>query len=269
MANINPQEHEMLFEEVLAGYFKDKFKKKKRRTGFHCSSAGSCARAIAYNLQEYEPTNTPNLQQELRWLVGHYVEKILDEAFKKSKILTSTNMKITDSIDIPEGSEPLSGELDQTIIINLKTIKKYKIDMSKFSDEFRALVEQGLEYVVDIKTAGLSAWGYIPKNENMMQLNIYMHETGIHHGLLLYINPDTGKYRAVYVPYSQTVVEGIFNKYKFILKHKCQKTLPDREAPKGNNNFPCAWVTKNAIGCCEFFTECWKQDPPNGDKQPK
>jgi hypothetical protein len=204
---------------------------------------------------------------ELRWLVGHYVEKILDEAFKKSGILTSTNRVVTGEIEVDGCKEDLSGELDQTIVLNLKTLKKFKVDMSGFSPEFIKELKEGLEYVVDIKTAGMTAWWSIPKDSNILQLNLYMDKTGIKHGFLLYINPDTGKYSIFYVPYSKDMAESAYNKFKYILKHTCKKELPEREAgEKGKDHFPCSYVSKTGKGCCNYFTKCWGE-PPSYEKE--
>lgn len=255
--NIIPNEHEKLFENILSSYFTKRFKNRERRTGFHCSSADSCARQIGYDVAQETPTNLPNLQQEMRWLVGHYVEKILDEAFEKSKILYSTNEKFKAKVKYGKNSETLTGELDQIIHITPESLKENEIDIESLSPELKKLVLSGnAKYIVDIKTCGMTSWNFIPKDGNIFQIQLYMKYMKIDNAFLLYINPDTGKYRIFYFKFDQKIINGIAKKYKYILKHLCEKTEIEREYDNPHK-FPCSWDSRNSTGSCQYFNKCW------------
>jgi len=250
---------EELFELILTKHFENRFKTKERREGFHCSSADSCAMQIARTVLKEKPSNTPSLQQEIRWLVGHHLESLFDSIFKDIGILVSTNEKIDGEVRCEGGSEKLSGELDEIIEINLSVIEKLGIDINSLSPKLASAIKKGLKAVVDMKTAGANAWNFIPKEANIVQLNLYLHFKKIRHGFLVYLNPDTGKYKIFYVPYSKEMYQAVINKYEYILKHVCKNSLP----PRGSDDyrkFPCSWIAKKpggAIGCCEYFDVCW------------
>lgn len=86
--------------------------------------------------------------------------------------------------------------------------------------------------IIELKTT--SGMGYItkPSKEYIIQLNIYMHFTGIHEGRIVYINKNNMNTLEFLVKYNKELFEHTINKLRFIhqkLKEKVNPMVIDPE----------------------------------------
>jgi CRISPR/Cas system-associated exonuclease Cas4 (RecB family) len=199
----------------------DKFyienQKNREQTHFYITDAGKCPRAIFFRFK-----NVPRAAMDARIMrIFEHGESIHRNIFN---ILYRLRIGVTTEIQIPS-QEIISGRADAILCIDNEN---YVLDIKSMNSMiFRKLLE--------------------PKEENVYQLQLYMHYFGIKKGILLYIDKDQQEIKEFFVDYDEVLCKSLLDKF-YILKDQVETNIvPERLA-----DYPKNWQ----CNYCQFKGIC-------------
>jgi len=165
-----------VLKEIIDKFYLDR-QKDKEQHHFYVTDAGKCPRAIFFKFK-----NVPRKAMEANILRlfdhGDYIHKLI----MRSLLGTREIHVVASEINIPP-QEIISGRADAII-----------------SDG------RGL-YVLDIKSINSMGFKCLtgPKEENINQLQLYLHYFKIPKGILLYVNKDNQELKEFIIDYNQSL----------------------------------------------------------------
>ena len=205
-----------MLKELIDQFYLDN-QKNREQIHFYITDAGKCPRAVFFKFK-----NAPKEPIEARLLrIFEHGESIHRNIFN---ILYRLRIGCTTEIPIPS-QEIVSGRADAILCMNNEN------------------------YVLDIKSINSMLFRKLdqPKEENVYQVQLYMHFFGIKKGILLYVDKDQQNLKEFFLEYDEQLCKGLMDKF-YALKEKVEaNTLPARleEYPK---NWQCTY--------CQFKDIC-------------
>ncbi len=200
-----------MLKEIIDKFYLDK-QKDKEQHHFYVTDAGKCPRAVFFKFK-----NAPRKGMEANILRlfdhGDYIHKLI----MKSLLSTREIHVVASEVNIPP-QEIISGRADAII-----------------SDG------KGL-YVLDIKSINSMGFKYLakPKEENVSQLQLYLHYFKIPKGILLYVNKDNQELKEFMVGYnqflSQSLIKGLTD-----IKINIDKNIVPSRIPSYPNDWQCRY----------------------------
>jgi CRISPR/Cas system-associated exonuclease Cas4 (RecB family) len=205
-----------MLKELIDKFYTEN-QKNKEQTRFYITDAGKCPRAVFFKLK--------NVQREginariLR--IFEHGEHIHRNIFN---ILYRLRVGVTTEIPIP-AQEIVSGRADAILCIDKEN---YVLDIKSINSMiFRTLLE--------------------PKQDNVFQIQLYMHYFNIKKGILLYIDKDQQEMKEFTLDYNQEIVEGLLSGFSN-LKIKVEKDI----MPERLTDYPKNWQCQY----CQFKQTC-------------
>jgi CRISPR/Cas system-associated exonuclease Cas4 (RecB family) len=208
---------------------------RKERTGLYVSEVGTvigesaCHRKLWYDLHDAprDPLTPETLMAfEVGDVVGLRVANLLAALGEVQKL------ELRATFD-----GPLSGRLDLLLAGNLKR-------------------------VVEIKTIPIAQEPYLPKQEHIRQLNLYLDfvrrqpDYADYQGTLAYVFKDARKgmptSKPFYVEYDAGDAQTTLRAYQTAWDTARGMLIPERPTKYTQSKWPCAY--------CSFLTQCWKTD---------
>ncbi len=195
-----------MLKEIIDKFYTDK-QKDKGQSHFYITDAGKCGRAIFFKFK-----NAPREAMEPRMLRLFEHGDHIHQLIMKPLLSTRDIHVVASEVDIPP-QEIISGRAD-------------------------AIVSDGKDlYVLDIKS--INSFGFkslaAPKEENVDQVQLYMHYFRIPKGILLYVNKDTQDLKEFISPYDERRVKALLGTLETLKTQIDGDIIPDRlpEYPKG------------------------------------
>lgn len=227
---------------------------------FYPSSVGKCLRCIVYQMQGY---GKKEWEGKMLLIVenGTYFHNRIENIMKGTDLLIAPET----SIRIPELR--ISGRTDM-IIENfldhkpsdniIRLFKEEKIEPKEGQTEEECIIREQIYegpdnnvIIVELKSINDSGFSYIsrtgPKEGHIMQLQLYLHITGVKQGMLFYENKNNQEIKEFLIEYDPFMGEQIMNKVKAANKHVNENTLPPKEFER--NDFECRY--------CDYKDLCW------------
>jgi CRISPR/Cas system-associated exonuclease Cas4 (RecB family) len=205
----------------------DKFyienQRNKEQTHFYITDAGKCPRAVFFRFK-----NVPRTAVDARIMrIFEHGEHIHRNIFN---ILYRLRIGVTTEIPIPS-QEIISGRADAILCIGNEN------------------------YVLDIKSMNSMIFRNLsaPKEENIYQIQLYLHFFNIKKGILLYIDKDQQNMKEFFVDYDETLCKSLLDGF-YSLKEQVEKGLVPARLADYPRNWQCNY--------CTFKDVCKKQ---NGD----
>jgi len=207
----------MLSELIDQYYIEHRSNKIQNR--FYLSEAGKCPRQVFFSFKK-----CPSKETEPNFL------RLFDHGDHMHQLITKTllnikNIKVVATeVNIPS-SDLVSGRAD-------------------------AIVEKdNVLYVLDIKSINSKAFDYLEsaKEDNVLQVQLYLHYFGIEKGILLYVNKDNLKLKEYIIDYDKKVAESLIKDFE-----KLRKQIDSDEMPPRIKGYPLFWQCKY----CKFKSVC-------------
>jgi len=207
-----------MLKEVIDKFYLDRQKDREQRH-FYVTDAGRCARSVFFKFK-----NAPRKEMEANILRlfdhGDHIHKLI-----MRPLLSARDIHVVASeIDIPP-QEIISGRAD-------------------------AIVSDGKElFVLDIKSINSMIFRNLsePKEENMIQIQLYLHYFKIPKGILLYVNKDTQELKEFLVTYNKTQAETLLGDLNNLKKQIDSNLVPARMP-----SYPVDWQCRY----CQFKEIC-------------
>ncbi len=205
-----------MLKELIDKFYSDR-EEVRQQHKFYITDAGKCPRSIFFKFKNVPRERTA--PEVLRMFDhGDYLQmQILNTLFSLGIVRAS-------EVSIPP-QEIISGRADAIVTLNNKL---YVVDFKSMN----SLIFKGLNS---------------PKEENVNQIQLYMHFFKIPRGILLYINKDTLELKEFLIEYEQKKCEKLLEDLK-ILKEKIEKNIVPPVLPDYPENWQCKY--------CQFKEIC-------------
>jgi CRISPR/Cas system-associated exonuclease Cas4 (RecB family) len=209
----------MLKELIDQFYFENQ--KNREQTRFYITDAGKCPRAVFFKFK-----NAPREPIQARMMrIFEHGEHIHRNIFS---ILYRLKIGVVTEVAIPQ-QEIVSGRADAILCIN------------------------GENYVLDIKSINSMLFRKLtePKEDNIYQVQLYMHFFNVKKGILLYVDKDQQEMKEFYLDYDKVLCDSLMEKFKGLKGQVEACAIPERLA-----DYPKNWQ----CNYCAFKNICKSTD---------
>jgi len=207
-----------MLKELIDKYYLDK-ENDKAQTHFYITDAGKCPRAIFFKFKK-----APRKEMEARVLRmfdhGDYIHRLIMRAlFGAHKVRV-----VASEIDMPP-QEIISGRADAILSIDNEL------------------------YLLDIKSINSMLFEKLdaPKEDNVNQIQLYLHFFQIPKGILLYVSKDTQDLKEFIVNYDRNLCLNLLKELQE-LKRKIDNDIIPFPLPDYPDNWQCRY--------CQFREVC-------------
>ncbi len=208
-----------MLKEIIDKFYLDKEKYKKEQTSFYISEAGKCPRQIFLKFK-----NAPRKELEASFLRLFDHGESMHKLIMKPLLSTRDIHVVASEVDIPP-QEIVRGRSD-------------------------AVLSDGKElYVLDIKSMNSMVFRNLnePKEENVNQLQLYLHYFKIPKGILLYVDKDRLGLKEFIVAYNPAKAEALISGLA-ILKKQIQDNIVPARIPAYPSHWQCQY--------CQYLEVC-------------
>ncbi|KPJ56081.1 hypothetical protein AMJ49_05755 [Parcubacteria bacterium DG_74_2] len=204
-----------MLKEFLDQFYLDKHKERDQEH-FYVTDAGRCSRAVFFKFK-----NAPKREMDANILRlfehGDYVQMhILNNLFSLGIVRAS-------EIYIPP-QEMINGRADAIITLNNEL---YVVDVKSMN----SMIFRKLEY---------------PKQDNINQIQLYLHFFKIPKGILLYVNKDTLELKEFLVDYDSSLAKSLLDSLE-LLKTKIDADIIPERTPGYPKNWQCRYCAFKEI----------------------
>ena len=195
---------------------------------YYPSEIGSCLRKVWYSYKHPKETDVELIKIfELGNMIHDFVSKVI-ESDKNPHV------------ELLEKELPLQKDMKDFVI-------------SGRLDDLLLLKEDGKKVLVEVKSTKSIDFTAEASRSHAMQLQLYMHITGVHDGIVLYVDKNNLKSKAFEINYDPEQAEEIFK--RFIELNLClvSEQLPLDEAKREP---ALMWMCRY----CEYVDKCDKNE---------
>jgi len=189
-----------MLKEIIDKFYLDKEKYKKEQTSFYVSEAGKCSRQVFFKFK-----NAPRKDLEASFLRLFDHGENMHKLIMKPLLATRDIHVVASEVDIPP-QEIVRGRAD-------------------------AILSDGKElFVLDIKSMNSMVFRSLaePKEENVFQLQLYLHFFRIPKGFLLYVDKDKLELKEFLVNYNPAIAESLISNLTALKKQIEGNIVPAR-----------------------------------------
>lgn len=206
-----------MLKELIDKFYLDK-QKEKEQSRFYITDAGKCPRAVFFKFK-----NAPRAEIEAKIL------RMFDHGDQVHQLIMRPLLSIKEihvvASEVNIGPQELiSGRAD-------------------------AILSDGKDlYVLDIKSMNSMVFKNLvePKEDNVNQIQLYLHFFKIPRGILLYVNKDTLELKEFLINYNRDVVENILKSLNE-LKKKIDKNIVPQRLLDYPQNWQCSYCVFKEI----------------------
>jgi len=186
-----------MLKELIDKFYLDQ-QKRKEQTRFYITDAGKCGRAVFFKFK-----NAPREKMEPRILRvyerGEYLHRNI------ISILIRMGILVASEVNIPN-QEIIGGRADAIVSLNNEL---YLLDIKSMNSMiFRNLNE--------------------PKEENIYQLQLYLHYFNMKKGILFYIDKDKQDIKEFVINYDKDLVQSLLKGFTDLKQKVDSNVIPDR-----------------------------------------
>lgn len=195
---------------------------------YYPSEVGNCMRKVWYSYK-YPQEIEPDLRKIFE--VGNIMHGFVVEVLKSGRNREVELLKSEFPFRIEEKNFTVSGRVDDLILVK----------------------ESGKNVLVEVKSCKNILAVKKPQPSHIVQLQFYMHATGVHNGIILYIDKSNLQSKIFEIPHTENRGHEIMERFEEL--HTCLT----------NNNLPVAEAkdeedTKWMCRFCEYEEKCNKDE---------
>jgi len=194
---------------------------------YYPSEIGNCMRKVWYTYK-YPQQLKPDLMKvfEMGDILHDFVVRVLKS--EKNKEVELLKWEVPVKIDFEDFQ--VSGRVDDLLLIK----------------------HSGKSVLVEVKSCSFLSYVKSPQKHHVMQLQLYMHGTGIHNGILLYIEKNTLKTKVFTIEFDEHVINELLERFRELHKNLITNQIPIAEAKQ---NGDIKWMCEK----CEYREKCGKE----------
>lgn len=203
----------------------------KQAGRYYPSEVGSCLRKVWYSYRIPKET-TADLRRLFH--AGNLMHEFVVSVIKSERTKEVELLSAEFPIILEMNGFTISGRADDLVMVKLS----------------------GKSVIVEVKSEKTLDYRKSPEPGHVMQLQLYMHATGVHNGMLLYIERVSLHTKSFEVPYDEKAVENILARFQQIHASVSGDTAPPPESRlKPEMRWQCRY--------CPWRAECYEETPPS------
>ena len=204
-----------MLKELIDKFYQDQ-QRDRSQTKFYITDSGKCSRQVFFKFKQ-APREKLDARIMRIFEFGEYMHRNI------FNILYRLRVGVTTEIRIP-AQEIVSGRADAILCID------------------------GENYVLDIKSMNSMIFRNLtaPKEENVYQLQLYLHYFKIKKGILLYIDKDKQEIKEFIVEYDAEMVHRLLDDFEK-LKQKIETDIVPVVLPDYPKNWQCSYCPYRPI----------------------
>ena len=211
------------FNQMISNYLKRE-KHPKQIGRYYPSEIGSCMRKVWYTYKQPKEIDPETVKV---FHAGNMIHEFVVDVLKSEK---------------NPGVELLSAELP-FFLNNKDFLISGRIDNP-------ILVKQDNQKVlVEVKSTKMLDLCKEPSKSHVQQLQLYMHSTGVHKGLIIYVEKHSLKCKEFDIDYDQKAAETIIRRFEMLHSHLKGEKIP---LPEAKLDPKIKWM----CNYCEYRKEC-------------
>lgn len=210
-------------DEMIDNFLSREFRPKKIAR-YYPSEIGNCLRKIWYSYK-FPLETKPNLLRI--FALGNILHDFVVKVFQSEKNPHVELLKYEFPLHVDLGDFVISGKVDDLLLIR----------------------ESGKNILVEVKSCKNIEYVKSPQNHHIMQLQFYMFATGVHDGVLLYVDKTTLLTRMFGFRFDENLSKKIIARFKKLHAYLTEDAIPEPEARQVEN---LGWMCKY----CEYKERC-------------
>ncbi len=195
---------------------------------YYPSEIGSCMRKVWYSYK-YPQELRPELLKIFE--VGNMLHGFVVEVLKSEKNKDVQLLRSEFPLKIETPDFLISGRVDDLVLVKAS----------------------GKTIVVEVKSTKSIDFVKEASESHVMQLQLYMHATGIHNGMVLYIDKGNLQSKQFPIEYDEGQVKEILERFKQLHQLLTSNLLPIDEAKKNQDK---QWLCR----FCEYTEKCERNE---------
>jgi len=211
------------FNKLVDQYLLQEYKPKQIGR-YYPSEIGGCIRKTWFS---YKKPKQVKAELMRIFEAGNMLHEFISAVIRSEKNPEVELLQEEMPIKIEEKDFMISGRVDNLILV-------------KISDE---------KILVEVKSTKMLPQYYNKQHE--MQLQLYMHATEVHNGMILYIQKDNLKTKWFDINYNEKIIKKIVEKFGMLDKSLKQDKMPEAEAKL---NSEISWMCRY----CDYKEDCDK-----------
>lgn len=216
------------FDKLIESHLKRE-RRKKDIGRYYPSEIGSCIRKVWYSYKHPMDVDPEKLKI---FEIGNILHDFILQVLKSERNVDS--IQFLDSelpFKLDQKDFTISGRLDDIVIAK--------------DDGHKAIIE--VKSVKDIRSFDK------PQSTHKMQLQLYMHATGIHDGIILYVDKNNLKTKSFEIKYEEKHSLDILKRFRILHELLTKDVLPIDEAKRSSEMM---WM----CNMCEYRAKCDKNE---------
>jgi CRISPR-associated exonuclease Cas4 len=196
---------------------------------YYPSEVGSCLRKVWYSYVKPKALEPEKIRI---FEAGNIVHSFLAEVFRSERVKDQVQLLQEElPVKLDTGEFLVSGRVDDLLLVK----------------------ESGKTTLVEVKSTSRLDYVNEPQAQHAMQLQFYMHATGVHNGVLLYVEKNTLQAKSFDVPYDDRVAADAMARFTLLHHALLESKVPAPEAKlKSDTLWQCRY--------CEYRQECDAQE---------
>lgn len=195
---------------------------------YYPSEVGSCLRKTWYSYVSPKPTDPALLRV---FEAGNIVHAFLAEVFRSERTPEVELLQEELPVKLDTGEFLVSGRVDDLLLVK----------------------ESGRTTLVEVKSTSRLEFVSSPQSSHLMQIMFYMHCTGVHNGVLLYVEKNTLQAKAFDIPYDDRVASDAMARFTLLHHALLENKVPSPEAKQRRE---MNWLCRG----CEYREQCDAQE---------
>lgn len=213
------------FDKMIENHlWREQFPKKIGR--YYPSEIGKCMRKLFYSYKYPQEVDKRLLKI---FEIGNILHGFVVEVFKSERNPDVTLLKTEMPIKLEEKGFLISGRVDDLLLIKAS----------------------GKELLVEVKSCKDVSFLEKPQNHHAVQLQLYMHATNVHNGVILYIDKNTLETKTFFIEYDESWSGQLIERFRALHKLLTANSLPKAEAKMLDD---MEWMCRD----CEYKEKCEK-----------
>jgi len=131
-------------------------------------------------------------------------------------------------------------------------------------DDLILVKASGKSVLVEVKSTKNINFVKKPQSSHEMQLVFYMHASGVHNGIVLYVDKSNLQSKTFEVPYTKEKADEILGRFRLLHDSLANNSIPEAEASKNKETtWMCKWSMSGWPSILPWFIPIEKFSTPN------